>query len=119
MRRRSSNSTGVTAKSGDSESLHEPWSLRRLAEALDDLDEIWVFLASDSVEAADRVETAIRGAIRKLAEFPELGHVCDDLTDLPVKFWFVYSYLIIYNPKSDPLEIVRVLSGSLDIPEIL
>lgn len=44
-------------------------------QALDDLDEIWVFLASDSVEAADRVETAIREAIRKLAEFPELGHV--------------------------------------------
>jgi plasmid stabilization system protein ParE len=88
-------------------------------QALDDLDEMWVFLASDSVEAADRVETAIRGAIRRLAEFPELGHVRYDLTDLPVKFWPVYSYLIVYNPKSDPLEIVRVLSGALDIPEIL
>jgi toxin ParE1/3/4 len=55
----------------------------------------------------------------KLAEFPQLGHIRDDLTDLPVKFWPVYSYLIVYNPKSDPLEIVRVLSGALDIPEIL
>jgi antitoxin ParD1/3/4/toxin ParE1/3/4 len=36
-----------------------------------------------------------------------------------VKFWPVYSYLIVYSPDTRPLEIVRVLHGARDIAPIL
>ena len=55
----------------------------------------------------------------RLAEFPELGHLREDLTDKPVKFWpFKWHYLIIYKPSS-PIEIVRVLSGFRDIINLM
>jgi hypothetical protein len=37
----------------------------------------------------------------------------------PLRFWPVYSYLIVYRPDAEPLAVVRVLSGSRDVAEIL
>lgn len=54
-----------------------------------------------------------------LATQPELGHWRKDLTSKPVRFWFVYSYLIVYDPATRPLEVVRILSGYRDITELL
>jgi antitoxin ParD1/3/4/toxin ParE1/3/4 len=42
-----------------------------------------------------------------------------DLTPLPVKFWPVFSYLIVYDPAARPLAIVRVLHGRQDVAAIL
>jgi plasmid stabilization system protein ParE len=54
-----------------------------------------------------------------LAEYPELGHLREDLTDKHVKFWpFKWHYLIIYKSAS-PIEIVRVLSGFRDIINLI
>jgi antitoxin ParD1/3/4/toxin ParE1/3/4 len=57
--------------------------------------------------------------MRRLAEAPGLGHLRDDLTDEPLRFWAVYSYLIVYRPETDPLEIVRVLHGARDVRAVL
>ena len=38
--------------------------------ALDDLDEIWFYIAQDDPKAADRVESAIVAACRRLSKFP-------------------------------------------------
>lgn len=54
-----------------------------------------------------------------LATQPELGHRRKDLTSKPVRFWCVYSYLIVYDPATRPLEVVRILSGYRDITELL
>ncbi len=88
-------------------------------EALEDLDEIWLFIAEDSVETAEKVEKEFRKAFELLAHQPELGHTRGDLTDQAVKFWPLYSYLVVYDPGKRPIEIVRVLHGALDLPEIM
>jgi plasmid stabilization system protein ParE len=36
-----------------------------------------------------------------------------------LRFWTVYSYLIIYRAEARPLEIVRVLHASRDIQKLL
>lgn len=54
-----------------------------------------------------------------LAENPGIGHTREDLTDRPVKFWSVFSYLVIYNPASDPLEIISVVHGGRDVGQLL
>ena len=54
-----------------------------------------------------------------LSENPGVGHVREDLTDKPVNFWVVHSYLIVFRPETRPLQIVRVLSGYRDIVEQL
>lgn len=98
--------------------MNEPKFILSL-QALDDLDQIWFYLMQDSIDAADQVERELRKAIRLLAERPEIGHRREDLTDLPVKFWPVYSYLIVYDAERRPVEIVRVLHGARNVRELL
>jgi plasmid stabilization system protein ParE len=84
-----------------------------------DLLEIWEFIAQDDLDKADSIEREIEQAITKLADNPKLGHLRRDLTSKPVRFWTVYSYLIIYDPASRPLEVVRILSGYRDVATLL
>ena len=42
-----------------------------------------------------------------------MGHWREDLIDEPLRFWPVYSYLIIYNPAAKPIEIARILHGAV------
>ena len=60
----------------------------------------------------------IRKALNFLADTPGAGHLRPDLTDEPVKFWSVFSYLIVYDPKRKPLGIARILHAAQDL-EIL
>lgn len=89
------------------------------SEARRDLLEVWEFIAQDDLDAADRVEREIERAITMLACNPHLGHLRRDLTSKPVRFWPVYSYLIIYDPEARPLEVVRILSGYRDVAALL
>jgi toxin ParE1/3/4 len=68
---------------------------------------------------ADRVESVIREKIVYLAERPGGGHWRKDLTDESVKFFPVYSYLIIYRPETSPLQVVAILHGRRDVEELL
>ena len=89
-------------------------------EAKKDLREIRDYLVSqDGRRLARYVLQEIRAAFRLLASHPEAGHLRQDLTPLPVKFWPVFSYLIIYDPVARPLGIVRVLHGRRDVEAIL
>ena len=89
----------------------------RLApEARSDIQEIWSYIANDSLDAAGRVRRAFLDACRQLAKHPLIGHQRADLTTRgDVLFWPVYSYLIVYRPNTKPLEIVRVLHGKRDV----
>ena len=81
--------------------------------------EILDYLADESESAAVRVRDAIYDAVGKLAERPGIGHTRKDLTDRPLKFWSVYSYLVVYDPASRPLTIVAVLHGARDVELLL
>jgi antitoxin ParD1/3/4/toxin ParE1/3/4 len=87
-------------------------------EAASDMREIWSYIAADSVKAARKVRLALFAACQRLAENPGLGHVREDLTDQSVLFWPVGSYLVIYDPGSKPLSIVRVVHGARDVPSV-
>jgi plasmid stabilization system protein ParE len=93
----------------------------RLApEARHDIEELWAFIARDNIRAAAQVRTAIRDACRRLAQRPYIGHRREDLTTREdVRFWPVYSYLIVYRPHTRPLEILRVLHGNRNVMSIL
>ena len=90
--------------------------------AVDDLFEIWSYIAHDNSEAANAVEGAIYRACALLAKAPLAGRVRTDLTHLPLRFWFVqpyHSYVIVYDPATKPLQIIRVLHGARNIPPLL
>lgn len=84
-----------------------------------DLNEIWDYIGDDSLEAANRVLGTIETAIQRLTEHPGLGHLREDLADSRHRFYPVYSYLIVFRPGTDPLEIIRVLHAARDVQTIL
>jgi toxin ParE1/3/4 len=70
-------------------------------ESQDDLRKIRDYLASRGGRRLARyVLQEIAAAFRLLASHPEAGHFRGDLTSLPVKFWPVFSYLIVYDPAA-------------------
>ncbi len=76
-----------------------------------DLDEIWEYVAADSLDAADRVCQEIYEAIGALVPFPRQGHNRSDLTSRPLRFQRVRDYLIAYIPEEKPLVVIAVLHG--------
>jgi len=84
-----------------------------------DLDEIWEYVAADSVEAADRLIGKLFAAFQKLARNPGLGHTRRDLTRFPVLFWPVGNYLVVYRAAGRSLEVVGIAHGRRHIPAFL
>ena len=73
-------------------------------EAALDLVQIWHYIGKQSSsQVADRVESAIRDKIIFLAGSPGAGRWRKNLTDQHVKFFPVYSYLIVYRPETQDL----------------
>lgn len=87
--------------------------------ALLDLDEIWSYIAQDSIEAAERWIARLLEACETLARNPHMGHARRDITDQAILFWPVGAYLIIYRALSHHVEIVAVTQGARDIPSFL
>lgn len=88
-------------------------------EARNDLDGVWLYIARDNPDTADRVENEIIESLYLLADQPLIGHKREDLTSREVRFWSVYSYMIVYDANTKPISIVRVLSGFQDITSLL
>ena len=89
-------------------------------EAASDLVQIWRYIKKQSsVEIADHVESVILDKIVFLAGSSGAGHSRKNLTDEPVKFFPVYSYLIVYKTDTNPLQIVSILHGRRDVEQIL
>jgi plasmid stabilization system protein ParE len=80
-------------------------------EARLDLDEIWEFIRTDNLDAADRVIAEILSAIRGVVPFPHQGHRRLDLTSRPLRFLRVRDYLIAYAPDEEPLWVIAVMHG--------
>lgn len=85
-----------------------------------DLVQIWRYIKKESShDTADRVERVIREKIVMLSDAQGAGHRRPDLTSLDVRFFPVYSYLIVYRPNTKPLQIAAVLHGARDVARIL
>jgi plasmid stabilization system protein ParE len=99
-----------------------PPACRFTPRALDDLDDIWTYIAAGSVDAANRVESAILEACESLARHPMLGSKRRELTTLPVRFWVVTRYpnfIAVYRPETKPLQIIAILHGKRDIKRLM
>jgi plasmid stabilization system protein ParE len=97
--------------------VSQAYRLTERAEA--DVEAIADFIAMDSIDAAVKVVLALEDAFVLLASPPGIGHAREDLTNRPLKFWSVYSYLVVYDPSAAPLTIVAVLHGARNVTQIL
>ncbi len=88
-------------------------------DAEQDLNEIWEYIAEDSIDAADRWIDKLFDAFGSLAQTPGMGHKREDLTAFPVLLWTVGAYLILYRVQAEWIEIIAVTQGARDIPSFL
>lgn len=74
-----------------------------------DPNEIWEYIAADSLDAADRVVNEIYESIYSLVRFPHQGHSRADLTSRPLRFQVVRNHVIAYAPDDKPLTVIAIL----------
>ena len=84
-----------------------------------DLTAIITYISQDKSAAAERSVYRFERTFRMLADNPEVGHLREDLGSEPLRFWTIYSYMIIYRPETSPLQIIRILHGAQDIKKML
>jgi toxin ParE1/3/4 len=86
-------------------------------QAREDLMDIWLYIASDSIRGADQFIDFLYEKCAILCSTPEIGRKRNELLFglrcLPAK-----RYLIFYRIKDDSIEIIRILSGYRDIESI-
>lgn len=92
--------------------------VRRTAQAVADVDEIWLSIAIDNERAADRVIARIYEAEARFAEYPELGRTRAELGST-VRSWAVEPYVIFYAVESDAVVILRILHGARDLGDLI
>jgi toxin ParE1/3/4 len=86
-------------------------------QAKEDMMEIWLYIASDSIRGADNFIDFLYEKCTNLCSMPEIGKKRDELLSglrcLPAN-----RYLIFYRIRHDSIEIIRILSGYRDIESI-
>ncbi|RYE93167.1 MAG: type II toxin-antitoxin system RelE/ParE family toxin [Oxalobacteraceae bacterium] len=82
-----------------------------------DLDDIWFYIASRNVAAADRLLDDISHSSGQLAIQPLMGRGRGELA-LGLRSFPVARYVLFYRPVLAGIEIVRVLHSSRDIPAV-
>ena len=79
-----------------------------------DLVEIWLFIAKDSPDAADRFLDLLAQKCELLAESPEMGRRRNELSP-GLRSFPVGRYVIFYRSTEEGIEVARVLSAYRDL----
>jgi len=86
-------------------------------QAIDDLMDIWLYIATDSIRNADRFIDLLHEKCSELCETPDIGRkrpeLLPDIRCLPVR-----RYLVFYRVTEKAVEIARVISGYRDIASL-
>ncbi|MDA3940378.1 MAG: type II toxin-antitoxin system RelE/ParE family toxin [Spirochaetia bacterium] len=92
-------------------------NLKLSLQAVDDLKEIWLYIANDSPAIADRFIDELYRKCKIISENPDLGrrrhNLIPGIRSIPYK-----KYIIFYRKGKDEIEIVRILSAYRDIESI-
>lgn len=86
-------------------------------EAREDLDEIWLYIAQDNPDAADKYIRVVVARFPMLASMPLMGRERAELSPR-LRSFVVGLHVIFYRPFENGVEIARVLDGARDLPPL-
>lgn len=92
-------------------------TITRRPRAESDLVDIWSYIADENEAAADRLLGKIEGVLAMLAQHPLAGRARPEL-HRELRSFPCGSYVVFYLPQPDGIEVVRVLSGFLDLDQV-
>jgi toxin ParE1/3/4 len=86
--------------------------------ALDDIDEIFSYIAKDNVSSAEVLLQKFDDSILKLSDFPNLGSILSEdefaLISCGYRFLMVHPYLVFYQVMEESIVIFRILHSRRD-----
>lgn len=86
-------------------------------QATHDLADIWLHVANDSPQVADKFLNLILEQCQLICSAPEIGRIRDEL--LPgIRSFPIKRYIVYYRVAAQSIEIIRILSGYRDIDSI-
>lgn len=96
------------------------YNVRFLEDALEDLEEIILYIASDSKTAALKMHDLIVDKSKDLANFPKRGRLVPDkkMSELGFRILIIERYLVFYKIDDDSVYIHRILHGSRNYPSL-
>lgn len=96
------------------------YKIKFLQSALDDLEEIVLYIAADDKYAAIEFHDKIINKSKKLVEFPRLGRVVSEkkMKEKGYRMLLVENYMIFYRIINTEIIIYRVLHGSRNYPRL-
>jgi len=84
-----------------------------------DLLEIWVFIAEENLDAADRLLDTLEHEAKTLATQPLMGRARADLGS-DIRSWPTSTpYILFYMAQDHGIEVVRVLHHARDVQKTL
>ena len=83
--------------------------------AIEDLHNIFSYIALESRFYAQKVVDEIIEKAESIVPFPEMGRVVPELQDENIREVFVYSYRIVYELVTDTVQINAIIHGRRDL----
>lgn len=84
---------------------------------INDLCDIWSYVATDSYEAADRLIARIEKRVDQLKDLPSMGERQPQLGEY-VRRILVGKYCVFYETHNDELFVLRVIHSARDIKHL-
>jgi toxin ParE1/3/4 len=88
--------------------------------ARDDLKQIshYIAIEQQSPQGAYRLRERFFADFRRLARNPLIGQACPEFGE-DLRIWPVSSYVVLYKPQKDGINIVQIAHGARDLPAIV
>ena len=98
----------------------EPYDVNFLQEALDDLEEIVLYIAKNSKAAAFRVHDEFMKKASELKNFPKRGRPVPDkkMSAAGYRMLFVKPYIAFYRIVGSDIFIYRIMHGASNYPTL-
>jgi toxin ParE1/3/4 len=88
-------------------------NIRRLPQAIRDVDDIWLYIARHDPDAATRLVERIVSSVARLADYPESGPSRPEI-GAGARSVTVGNYLVLYRVERNSVDIVRVVHAAQD-----
>lgn len=74
---------------------------------------------SDGPDRAEHVLERLLEDFENLTATPGMGYLRPQLTGPTLRWWPVFRYLVLYDPDSQPLMVMRIIHGSRSLGKVL
>jgi len=90
---------------------------RMLRSALKDINDIWLYIARDNINAADKLVASVEAATKRLANMPGIGRKRDELQP-DLLSYPLGNYVIFYQRSSVGIDVLHVYHGARNFEEL-